>query len=185
MQGARRSAALVERLAASLQQRLPTVAEIGTFAPGSIDLWARPLRELQQPHQCLWPRGFSSSSEVVAPSCSNQQPDSHVTAFAKLTPKAVVEKLDQFIVSGLAWFVTPRTDRHLMPTRYIASKLFSSIKSKTPSLLLYLLQIGQTEAKKAVAVAFRNRWRRHHVKPAIKDSISPKNILMIGEHAED
>mmetsp|Transcript_12895 Transcript_12895/g.35139 ORF Transcript_12895/g.35139 Transcript_12895/m.35139 type:complete len:547 (+) Transcript_12895:136-1776(+) len=137
MQGARRSAALVERLAASLQQRLPTVAEIGTFAPGSIDLWARPLRELQQPHQCLWPRGFSSSSEVVAPSCSNQQPDSHVTAFAKLTPKAVVEKLDQFI-------------------------------------------IGQTEAKKAVAVAFRNRWRRHHVKPAIKDSISPKNILMIG-----
>ncbi|KAF5829636.1 P-loop containing nucleoside triphosphate hydrolase protein [Dunaliella salina] len=136
MQGARRSSVIVERLASALQQRLPSSAATGTIAPGSIDQWAKPLCELQPP-PCLWPRQFSSSSEAVATARSDQQSDSHASAFAKLTPKAVVEKLDQFI-------------------------------------------IGQTEAKKAVAVAFRNRWRRHYVRPEIKDSISPKNILMIG-----
>ena len=40
--------------------------------------------------------------------------------------------------------------------------------------------IGQSEAKKAVAIALRNRWRRQKVKSSIKDEISPKNILMIG-----
>nr|CCC90440.1 putative heat shock protein HslVU, ATPase subunit HslU [Trypanosoma congolense IL3000] len=40
--------------------------------------------------------------------------------------------------------------------------------------------IGQTDAKKAVAVALRNRWRRHQVDAAIREEISPKNILMIG-----
>ena len=39
----------------------------------------------------------------------------------------------------------------------------------------------QDEAKKAVAVAFRNRWRRHRVQPdTLKEEIQPKNILMIG-----
>lgn len=40
--------------------------------------------------------------------------------------------------------------------------------------------IGQTEAKRAVAVALRNRWRRQHVDPVLRDEIMPKNILMIG-----
>lgn len=40
--------------------------------------------------------------------------------------------------------------------------------------------IGQDEAKKAVAVAFRNRWRRMQVEPPMRDEILPKNILMIG-----
>ena len=41
--------------------------------------------------------------------------------------------------------------------------------------------IGQEDAKKAVAVAFRNRWRRHRVQPqSLKPEIQPKNILMIG-----
>lgn len=40
--------------------------------------------------------------------------------------------------------------------------------------------IGQTEAKRALAVALRNRWRRQHVDPVLRDEIMPKNILMIG-----
>ncbi len=40
--------------------------------------------------------------------------------------------------------------------------------------------IGQKEAKRAVAVAVRNRWRRQHVEGKIKDDILPANILMIG-----
>ncbi len=40
--------------------------------------------------------------------------------------------------------------------------------------------IGQREAKRAVAIALRNRWRRQQVGPELRDEISPKNIIMIG-----
>ena len=40
--------------------------------------------------------------------------------------------------------------------------------------------VGQAEAKKAVSIALRNRWRRQKVSTLLKDEISPKNILMIG-----
>ncbi len=40
--------------------------------------------------------------------------------------------------------------------------------------------IGQNEAKRAVAVALRNRWRRQQLSPALKEEVVPKNILMIG-----
>ncbi|MDO9524215.1 MAG: ATP-dependent protease ATPase subunit HslU [Gemmobacter sp.] len=40
--------------------------------------------------------------------------------------------------------------------------------------------IGQRDAKRAVAVALRNRWRRRQLDPAIRDEVYPKNILMIG-----
>jgi len=54
-----------------------------------------------------------------------------------LTPRAIVEELDRFIV-------------------------------------------GQRAAKRAVAVALRNRWRRQQVDPSMRDEISPKNIMLIG-----
>lgn len=40
--------------------------------------------------------------------------------------------------------------------------------------------IGQHKAKRAVAIALRNRWRRLQVPPELKDEIAPKNIIMIG-----
>ena len=40
--------------------------------------------------------------------------------------------------------------------------------------------IGQNEAKKAVAIALRNRWRRMQVEEHLRDEIVPKNILMVG-----
>ena len=55
----------------------------------------------------------------------------------ELTPRAIVEELDRYIV-------------------------------------------GQRDAKRAVAVALRNRWRRQQVPPPMRDEISPKNIMLIG-----
>src|SRR5438477_12491480 len=54
-----------------------------------------------------------------------------------LTPRAIVEELDRYIV-------------------------------------------GQRAAKRAVAIALRNRWRRQSVPPELRDEVAPKNIIMIG-----
>ena len=40
--------------------------------------------------------------------------------------------------------------------------------------------IGQQAAKRAVAIALRNRWRRMQVDEPLRQEITPKNILMIG-----
>src|SRR3989304_5172307 len=40
--------------------------------------------------------------------------------------------------------------------------------------------IGQADAKRAVAIALRNRWRRAQVAEPLRTEITPKNILMIG-----
>jgi ATP-dependent HslUV protease ATP-binding subunit HslU len=40
--------------------------------------------------------------------------------------------------------------------------------------------IGQDKAKRAVAIALRNRWRRQHVTSDLRDEIAPRNIIMIG-----
>jgi ATP-dependent HslUV protease ATP-binding subunit HslU len=40
--------------------------------------------------------------------------------------------------------------------------------------------IGQHKAKRAVAIALRNRWRRQHVTSDLRDEIAPRNIIMIG-----
>src|SRR5438309_11428477 len=40
--------------------------------------------------------------------------------------------------------------------------------------------VGQNDAKRAVAVALRNRWRRLKLEGAMRDEVLPKNILMIG-----
>ena len=40
--------------------------------------------------------------------------------------------------------------------------------------------MGQHRAKRAVAIALRNRWRRQNLPPALRDEVAPKNIIMIG-----
>jgi ATP-dependent HslUV protease ATP-binding subunit HslU len=53
----------------------------------------------------------------------------------------------------------------------------------TPSEIVAALDryiVGQEEAKKAVAVALRNRWRRQQLMPPLKEEVLPKNIIMIG-----
>jgi ATP-dependent HslUV protease ATP-binding subunit HslU len=59
----------------------------------------------------------------------------------------------------------------------------SGIRSFTPREIVGELDryiVGQNKAKRAVAVALRNRWRRQAVPVELRDEISPKNILMIG-----
>ncbi|MXO75042.1 ATP-dependent protease ATPase subunit HslU [Altererythrobacter aerius] len=53
----------------------------------------------------------------------------------------------------------------------------------TPKAIVAALDahiVGQADAKRAVAVALRNRWRRQRLNPDLRDEVSPKNILMIG-----
>ncbi len=53
----------------------------------------------------------------------------------------------------------------------------------TPKEIVHELDkhiVGQKEAKRAVAIALRNRWRRMQVNEALRPEITPKNILMIG-----
>jgi len=53
----------------------------------------------------------------------------------------------------------------------------------TPKAIVAALDahiVGQNDAKRAVAVALRNRWRRQRLPEALRDEVSPKNILMIG-----
>ena len=55
--------------------------------------------------------------------------------------------------------------------------------SLTPKAIVAALDehiIGQKDAKRAVAVALRNRWRRHRLSADLRDEVTPKNILMIG-----
>ena len=57
------------------------------------------------------------------------------------------------------------------------------IKNMTPQEIVTQLDkyiIGQAEAKRNVAIALRNRWRRMNVDGEIKNEIIPNNILMIG-----
>ncbi|MXP29688.1 ATP-dependent protease ATPase subunit HslU [Porphyrobacter algicida] len=57
------------------------------------------------------------------------------------------------------------------------------IQNLTPKAIVAALDehiIGQKDAKRAVAVALRNRWRRQRLSPDLRDEVTPKNILMIG-----
>jgi len=59
----------------------------------------------------------------------------------------------------------------------------STLNSLSPREIVSELDrfvIGQNKAKRAVAIALRNRWRRQALKGEMKDEVLPKNILMIG-----
>ncbi len=58
-----------------------------------------------------------------------------------------------------------------------------AIENMTPRQIVSELDkyvVGQRQAKRAVAIALRNRWRRQQLPPELGDEIAPKNILMIG-----
>jgi ATP-dependent HslUV protease ATP-binding subunit HslU len=57
------------------------------------------------------------------------------------------------------------------------------IQNLTPKAIVAALDehiVGQQEAKRAVAVALRNRWRRQRLPEGLRNEVTPKNILMIG-----
>ena len=71
----------------------------------------------------------------------------------------------------------------LMPGEKAAEEARKAPASSTPREIVAELDkfiVGQKKAKKAVAVALRNRWRRQQLEPEMAREILPKNILMIG-----
>ena len=62
-------------------------------------------------------------------------------------------------------------------------KLENTSATMTPREIVQELDkhiVGQQDAKRAVAIALRNRWRRMQLEPELRDEVMPKNILMIG-----
>ena len=71
----------------------------------------------------------------------------------------------------------------LVPKEKKADENNSLVSSLSPREIVSELDryvVGQNKAKKAVAIALRNRWRRQILKGEMKDEVLPKNILMIG-----
>jgi ATP-dependent HslUV protease ATP-binding subunit HslU len=69
------------------------------------------------------------------------------------------------------------------PAKKIEAPAESAAGALTPREIVSELDrfiVGQGEAKRAVAIALRNRWRRQQLAPEIRDEVMPKNILMIG-----
>jgi ATP-dependent HslUV protease ATP-binding subunit HslU len=70
-----------------------------------------------------------------------------------------------------------------MPDTENLAVINSDPSSLTPRQIVAELDryiVGQQMAKKAVAIALRNRWRRKKLDPSIREEVAPKNILMIG-----
>ncbi len=70
-----------------------------------------------------------------------------------------------------------------MPKKSSTNNLANALKELTPSQIVKELDkfiIGQNDAKKSVAIALRNRWRRLQVAEQIRDDIMPNNIILIG-----
>src|ERR687890_827050 len=69
-----------------------------------------------------------------------------------------------------------------MPSQRTAAAL-ARLADLTPRQIASELDryiVGQADAKKAVAIALRNRWRRQRAPEAIREEISPNNIILIG-----
>src|SRR4029078_11939439 len=66
---------------------------------------------------------------------------------------------------------------------FLPERTASGVRSLTPREIVAELDkfvIGQAKAKRAVAIALRNRMRRQQLAPEIAEEVTPKNILMIG-----
>ena len=65
----------------------------------------------------------------------------------------------------------------------VATDVSDKLKDLTPHVIVEQLDryiVGQNDAKRSVAVAIRNRWRRKQLSEEMRQEVSPKNILMIG-----
>jgi hypothetical protein len=96
--------------------------------------------------------------------------------------------LGAFITAIGTWWVQLRAVRDARPSRLPrqvppAALWINRMTDLTPREIVSELDrfiIGQRDAKRAVAVALRNRWRRKQLGDDLRDEVYPKNILMIG-----
>src|SRR5262249_48105196 len=78
---------------------------------------------------------------------------------------------------------TPELQQAFDPLASLSDSPGSSMRDLTPTKLVSELDryiVGQAAAKRAVAVAVRNRWRRMPLPPEQREEITPKNLLLIG-----
>ena len=71
----------------------------------------------------------------------------------------------------------------MRPTTDPAEEKIAQVKDLTPRQIVTELDryiVGQNDAKRSVAIAIRNRWRRQQLPDELRQEVSPKNILMIG-----
>jgi ATP-dependent HslUV protease ATP-binding subunit HslU len=79
--------------------------------------------------------------------------------------------------------MTIMDDINRTPKQTDAASTATDAGSLTPREIVHELDrhiVGQNEAKRAVAIALRNRWRRQQLSPELREEVMPKNILMIG-----
>ena len=85
----------------------------------------------------------------------------------------------RLLASAAATFVAARTKHRLGALSSTGNAMTSfSPREIVSELDRYI--VGQSDAKRAVAIALRNRWRRQQITGSLRDEILPKNILMIG-----
>ena len=72
------------------------------------------------------------------------------------------------------------TPLHKKNEKKINSSITTSLSPREIVSELDRFVVGQNKAKRAVAIALRNRWRRQSLEGDLKDEVLPKNILMIG-----
>src|ERR1700758_2036844 len=70
-----------------------------------------------------------------------------------------------------------KPDPFLLPAKTLMASSFSPREIVTE---LDRFIVGQNDAKRAVAIALRNRWRRQQLPEELREEVVPKNILMIG-----
>lgn len=70
--------------------------------------------------------------------------------------------------------------QHLKEHENTRNSLMAALKPKEVVDQLNKFIVGQPDAKRAVAIALRNRWRRHQLSDELRNEVIPKNILMIG-----
>lgn len=82
-------------------------------------------------------------------------------------------------LSGAVQASREENDSEVTPP-VLSAALLAALKPREVVDQLNNFIVGQADAKKAVAVALRNRWRRHQLADDLKGEVVPKNILMIG-----
>src|ERR1700743_1409450 len=86
-------------------------------------------------------------------------------------------------ISSSARSISRRTSASTPTAISPSKKSRKAMSQMTPREIVEELDkyiVGQRAAKRAVAIALRNRWRRQQVAPELRDEIAPKNIIMIG-----
>ncbi|GFR47598.1 hypothetical protein Agub_g9333, partial [Astrephomene gubernaculifera] len=138
----------------------------------------------------------SNSSALLSPSssftpspASARRPSSliHPPASSSIAPSIHAHHGSRTLQTAAA-ASPPGTDPSLDSLAALAAGLLdegsAGREGLTPAAIVTALDrhiVGQAAAKRAVAIALRNRWRRQRVQPAaFRDEIMPKNILMVG-----